>query len=124
MIRHGDDFLDNRRDLAAAIIRRDKQGRLVVGGVRNPRTQREVEVVLGKLPLDVDEKLRDTVVDLLTAVLDEVQERFRLGRRYPHDNAGGEYPPIDPDQILGAGIQRQVRPAQAAPDAGQRKRAV
>lgn len=116
VVGRGDDYLNNRTDLAAAFVR-TVNGKLVVGGVRNTRTQREVFVDLGAQSPKVQVELRYAIADLLTVVLDEAQSRFKLGSRVATD------PPIDPDVLLGGRLKCAVR-GPAPSTVIKRKRAV
>jgi len=108
---HGDDYTENRTDLAAACITLEG-GQVCVRGPVNPRTGREI-VLKFDGGVDVRDGLRDMLYDLLTAVADEAQDRFRVRARHKHDNGNGKIPPLDPDAFLGHrlsdGIARNVK---------------
>lgn len=114
---HGDDFTENRRDLAAALVRTetDPDGDMyvVVGGLPNSRTQR-ISTAKFKGGLDARDALRDVLYDLLTTVADEAQARFVFSERYTFDDGNGRRPPLDPDTVIGGQLKNAVRGTETA----------
>lgn len=106
MNRHGDDCMENRAALAAACITVEG-GQVCVRGPANPRSGREI-VLKFNGDVDVRDGLRDMLYDLLTAVADEAQARFRLCGRHDRNDGNGRYPPMDPDAFLGRGLSDAV----------------
>lgn len=114
MNRHGDDLLDNRTDLAAACVTLEG-GQVCVRGPVNPRSGREI-VLKFDGGVDVRDGLRDVLYDLLTAVADEAQARFRVRGRHERNDGNGQYPPMDPDTFLGRGLSDAIIACRAKTD--------
>lgn len=109
---YGEDFRDNRRDLAAALVRCEGMY-VVVGGIAAgpggdaPITSIHTPDVHHRVALR--DSLREVVFALLTATAYAVQDRFRIGERYPLENGTSVCAPIDPDALIGGQLARAVR---------------
>ena len=101
---------DNCRNLAKAMVRVE-DGSIVIEAPINPRLQRQSRVVFEpeESAHEICEDLRRVLYDLLTAVADDVQDRFYVNRA--HEPVNGRRPPKDPDEIIGinlpSGLQAQ-----------------
>lgn len=110
--RHGDDYTDNRRDLAAALVRCEGKY-VVVGGVpRGPCGEATVVCIQGGEGLR--DYLREFVVDLLTAMSHQVQDRWIIAGRYRKENGTSDGQAIDPDALIGGQLARVVRGIESA----------
>ncbi len=100
----GGSFRHNRRELAEAMVQIEGDG-LVIESPFNPRLFRQTTAVIEDVS-DVDqlrEALVDVLYDLLTAMADDVQDRFAV-RRSNMRSRNGQYPPKDPDEIVGTNL--------------------
>lgn len=118
----GGSYRDNRRELAEAMVQIEGDG-LVIESPFNPRLFRQSTAVIEDVS-DVDqlrEAMVDVIYDLLTAMADDVQDRFVVKRSYLRSR-NGQFPPKDPDEIVGTNLisvfqaQKAAGPQQVALD--------
>lgn len=110
--RRGDDYTDNRRDLAAALVR--CEGKYVIVGGLPSGPGGEMPIVCIQGGEDLRDSLREVVVALLTTVAHEVQDRWQVTGRWPDANGTSIAPPIDPDALIGGQLARAVRGVEEA----------
>ena len=102
-IPEGGSYRDNRRELAQAMVSvSGSHGHKLV--IKSPMNVRLVRQSIAVIDVDGDANLArdamvDVIYDLLTAVADDVQERFAVHR-------GVQDPPKDPDEIVGTNLIR------------------